>query len=170
MDLAELITVVTVEPVGPDHFVGRSPADRTRPVYGGQFLAQAVMAAGGTVEPGRAPHSLHGYFVRAGAAQIPIDYRVERVRDGRSFSHRSVVATQDDREVFRLIISFQVPTVGLSHQEPFEMASGLDPSTFPSYRHWVEELSDNRAHDWFREDIPVDIRFENAPPPRPEPR
>ena len=139
MDLSELIAVVVVEPAGPDRFVGCSPADRTRPIYGGQFLAQAVMAAGGTVEAGRVPHSLHAYFVRAGDASTPIDYTVERVRDGRSFSHRSVVATQGGREVFRQLISFQVPSGGLSHQEPFEVPFGIDPSTFPGYREWVED-------------------------------
>lgn len=167
MDVLELIDVVQVRRDGEDRFVGHSPADRTRSVYGGQFLAQATMAAGATVEPGRLPHSLHGYFVRAGQAQTPITYRVERVRDGRSFSHRSVVAEQQGKEVFRQLLSFQVPGGGPEHQEPFRVEPGLDPATFRDYRDWVAELSDNDAHDWFRERIPVELRFQDAPPPRP---
>lgn len=147
--------------------MGHSPADRTRSVYGGQFLAQALMAAAATVEPGRLPHSLHAYFVRAGLPQTPISYRVERVRDGRNFSHRNVVATQQGREVFRQMLSFQVPSAGPDHQEPISVAAGTDPSTFPDYRQWVAELSDNTDHYWFREQVPVDLRFEDAPPARP---
>jgi len=167
MDLDELLAVLRLEGEGGDLFTGRSPADRDRPVYGGQFLAQALLAAGATVEPGRAPHSLHAYFVRSGPAQVPIDYVVDRVRDGRNFSHRAVVARQDGKEVFRLIASFQVPSSGLSHQEPFEVPTGTDPAAFPGYRAWVADLSDNDDHPWFREQVPVDIRFEDAPPARP---
>ncbi|MGF1598814.1 MAG: acyl-CoA thioesterase [Acidimicrobiales bacterium] len=167
MDVARLVEQLTVEAVADDHFTGYSPADRDRQVYGGQFLGQALMAASATVDGDRVPHSLHAYFVRSGAAHLPIEYRVERIRDGRTASHRSVVATQDGREMFRQLMSFQVPRPGLSYPGPVAIRPGLDPSTFPSYRHWVAELSDNRDHAWFAEDLPLDIRFENAPPPRP---
>lgn len=170
MDLAQLLDVLTVQPAGGDHFTGRTPADRDRPVYGGQFLAQAVLAAAGTVEPGRHLHSLHAYFLRAGDPKAPIDYAVQRVRDGRSFSHREVVATQNGKEVFREVLSFQVPTGGLRHREPFELDPATDPTTFRGYRDWVRELSDNQAHPWFAEQLPIDIRFEAAPPARPRPR
>lgn len=167
MDLTELLTVLTVEAQGGDVFVGHSPADRQRPVYGGQFLAQALLAAGATVEPGRRPHSLHAYFVRSGPPRTPIRYEVNRVRDGRSFSHREVVATQDGKEVFRQIQSFQVPTEGLAHTEPFPVTPGFDPATVIGYRQWVKEASANGEHPWFAEQLPLDLRFEGAPPPQP---
>lgn len=169
MDLPQLLNVLTVEPAGGDHFLGRTPADRNRPVYGGQFLAQAVLAGAATVEPGRHLHSLHAYFLRAGDPKAPIDYGVERVRDGRSFSHRSVVATQHGKEVFRQILSFQVPSGGLRHREPFALDPATDPAAFPGYRAWVRDLSDNVDHPWFAEQLPIDIRIQDPPPARPRP-
>ncbi len=167
MDLVTLIDLLRVEPAGPDRFVGRSPTDRDRQVYGGQFLAQALLAAAATVEPGRLPHSLHAYFLRTGSAHTPIEYRVERIRDGRTASHRSVVATQDGREVFRQLQSFQVERPGPTHPPPRPPDAALDPSTLPSYREWVAELSDDDDHPWFAEDVPVDLRIEDPPRPRP---
>ena len=115
METADLVGSLTLDASGDDVFVGHSPPERDRQVYGGQFLGQALMAAAATVEEGRIPHSLHAYFLRTGAAHVPIEYRVERIRDGRTASHRSVVATQDGREVFRQLLSFQVPRPGPTH-------------------------------------------------------
>ncbi|MDA3041355.1 MAG: thioesterase family protein [Actinomycetota bacterium] len=168
MNVDQLLDILAVEPGDDvDHFIGNSPADRDRPVYGGQLLAQALMAAGATVDSGRAPHSLHAYFVRSGSAHTPIDYRVERIRDGRGFSHRSVVAFQSGREIFRQMASFQVPTGGPSYQEPTSVDVALDPSTFVGYRDWVRDLSDNQDHPWFAEVLPIDLRYQGAPAPRP---
>lgn len=163
MDIDELIGLLLVEESATDRFIGHSPADRDRQVYGGQFLAQALMAAAATVEPGRAPHSLHASFLRTGAAHTPIDYRVERIRDGRTASHRSVVASQEGREVFRQLLSFQVERPGLSYPPP-QPVTERDPGTFPSYRDWVAEFSDTEEHPWFAEDLPIDLRLENPPP------
>ena len=167
MGVEDLVELLTVEPAGDDRFVGHSPTDRDRQVYGGQFLAQALMAAAATVEPDRVPHSLHGYFLRTGEARTPITYRVERIRDGRTASHRSVVATQGEREVFRQLQSFQVGRPGLDHSTGPEPTPGIDPSTLVDYRDWVRDLSDNDAHPWFAENLPVEIRLENPPPTRP---
>ena len=161
-----LIEQLEVEPGGSDVFVGHSPADRDRQVYGGQFLGQALMAASATVEPDRLPHSLHAQFLRTGRARTPIEYRVERVRDGRTASHRSVVATQGDREVFRQWVAYQVERPGLSHPEP-RPGMDADPAGFVDYRQWVADLSDNDDHPWFDEDVPVELRLEAAPPTRP---
>lgn len=167
MDPSELVDICTPHLLETDVFIGRSPSDRSRPVYGGQFLAQTLMAAGQTVEPGRVPHSLHAYFVRSGSTGIPIRYEVDRIRDGRAFSHRSVVATQDGREVFRQIMSFQVPTRGLRHHASVDITNGLDPSTLAPYRQWVADMSDDPQHSWFAEDLPIDIRIEDPPTARP---
>lgn len=168
MNVDELVELLRVGHDGDDVFTGHSPADRVRPVYGGQLLGQALMAAAGTVDSDRVPHSLHAYFVRSGAAQTPIRYTVERVRDGRNFSHRSVVADQDGREIFRQTMSFHVPSAaGLDYQEPIAIAPDVDPATFQSYRSWVADLSDSTDHGWFGEQLPIDIRFEDAPQPQP---
>ena len=163
MDIDELIGLLRVEPAGADRFVGHSPADRDRQVYGGQFLAQALLAAAATVEADRAPHSLHAYFLRTGAAHTPIEYRVERIRDGRTASHRAVVATQGDREVFRQLVSFQIDRPGLSYP-PAGPGTDADPAAFTSYRQWVADLSDSDTHPWFSEDLPIELRIENPPP------
>ncbi len=167
MAIEQLVDLLSVEAAGPDRFVGHSPADRDRQVYGGQFLGQALMAAAATVEPDRAPHSIHAYFLRTGAARTPIEYEVERIRDGRTASHRAVVATQDGREVFRQLLSFQIERPGLTHPPPRPPAPDLDPTTLPSYRAWVAELSDRDDHPWFGEHLPLDLRLEDPPPTDP---
>jgi acyl-CoA thioesterase II len=82
------------------------------PLYGGQVAAQALLAAGRTVAADRLPHSLHGYFLRSGDAARPVVFRVDRDRDGRSFSARRVVAVQGGEVIFNMSASFAVPTEG----------------------------------------------------------
>ncbi|MGY1722076.1 acyl-CoA thioesterase [Blastococcus sp. SYSU DS0533] len=86
------------------------------PLYGGQVAAQALYAAGRTVDPDRLPHSLHGYFLRSGDAARPTVFRVDRDRDGGSFSARRVVAIQGGEVVFSMSASFSVPGPGPDHQ------------------------------------------------------
>src|SRR4051794_11041554 len=86
-----------------------SSALQRQRLYGGQVAAQALMAAGLTVPRDRIPHSLHGYFLRAGAPQRPVIFRVDRDRDGRSFSVRRVAALQNGEVIFEMSASFQVP-------------------------------------------------------------
>jgi acyl-CoA thioesterase-2 len=92
------------------------------PLYGGQVAAQALRAAGATVAPDRLPHSLHGYFLRSGDAARPTVFRVDRDRDGRSFSARRVVALQGGEVVFSMSASFTAPGEGpdLQASEPVE--------------------------------------------------
>jgi acyl-CoA thioesterase II len=97
------------------------------PLYGGQVAAQALLAAGRTVGADRTPHSLHGYFLRGGSSARPTEFRVERDRDGRSYSARRVVATQDDAVIFTMSASFAVPTVDVDI-EPHPVAD-LPPLT-----------------------------------------
>ncbi len=86
--------LVAVERVDEDHFLAPVGAEQGARTYGGQLLAQTLAAAQKTVEPDRPVHSLHGYFLRAGAAEHPLELAVERVRDGRSFSARAVTASR----------------------------------------------------------------------------
>jgi acyl-CoA thioesterase-2 len=167
MDFDDLLDTTRLEPDGERVFVGRTPASRTRSIFGGQFLAQALLAAGATVEADRPPHSLHGYFLRPGDPAVPIRYEVDVVRDGRGFSHRQVAATQGGRDVFRLLASFQRVVEGPDHDDP--VAGALGPADEPGdavdYHRWEAAGTDHPDHDAVTSPGPVDIRFEGAPPP-----
>ena len=93
--------------VGDDFFIGHSPPAGNGRIFGGLVFAQAMRAAQATVED-RGVHSAHSYFLRPGNPELPIEYAVDRIRDGRSFTTRRVVAHQDDQAIFNLSISFQV--------------------------------------------------------------
>jgi acyl-CoA thioesterase-2 len=114
----ELLSLMQLEALEDNLFRGVSRDIGTERVFGGQVLAQALLAASHTVEA-RQVHSLHAYFLRAGDHKAPIVYDVDRSRDGRSFSARRVVAIQHGRPIFTLAASFQVEEEGLEHQ--FEM-------------------------------------------------
>jgi acyl-CoA thioesterase-2 len=131
-------------------------------VFGGQFLAQALVAAQRSVAGDRAVHSLHGYFLRAGDASQPTELRVERVRDGRSFSQRAVRALQRNRECFRTLLSFHVPEAGLEY-EPQRMPEVPTPDEVAlTYTEFIEA---QRSADepWESGALSVDIRYINPP-------
>ena len=128
--------ILTLQPAADDHFVGRSPIDHRSRVYGGLVVAQALIAAYGTVE-GRICHSLHCYFLRMGDPAVPIDYAVERVRDGAGFSVRRVTATQGLRTIFALMASFQKLEIGPEHQ--FPMPDETPPEQlFDEMKRWLD--------------------------------
>jgi acyl-CoA thioesterase-2 len=114
--VADLIRLLDLEKVEENIFRGSNPADLSQRVFGGQVLAQALVAATRTAPPGRACHSLHAYFLRPGDPAIPILYEVDRSRDGGSFSVRRVVAIQHGQQIFVLAASFQTPESGFEHQ------------------------------------------------------
>jgi acyl-CoA thioesterase-2 len=111
-----LLDLLTLERLDDDHFRADFVFSEIEHLYGGQVAAQALLAAGRTVEDGRLPHSLHGYFLRAGDAAHPTEFRVDRDRDGRSFSARRVVALQRDEVIFSMAASFTVAGPGLDAQ------------------------------------------------------
>lgn len=106
-----------------DIFVGASQPMPHGRVYGGQVLAQSIVAAQRTVDPQRTAHSLHGYFLRPGDADKPITFSVDRIHDGRSFSTRRTQAFQDGAPIFSMIASFELESPGLEHELP--MPDGL---------------------------------------------
>jgi acyl-CoA thioesterase II len=109
----DLRSLLTLERVDRDLFRGRNANYGPRQtLYGGQVAAQCLLAAAATVEPGRLPHSFHGYFLRAGRADLPVILEVDRDRDGRSFSARHVVALQDGDVIFSMITSFHEERAG----------------------------------------------------------
>jgi acyl-CoA thioesterase-2 len=114
----ELIGTLDLEPLEVNLFRGRSPQSRWQRVYGGQVIGQALVAACRTVEDvaTRPPHSLHAYFLLGGDPKVPIIYEVDRIRDGRSFTTRRVVAIQHGHAIFTMSVSFHLSEEGLSHQ------------------------------------------------------
>ena len=110
-----LLSILDLEPLEHNLFRGRSPQVGWQRVFGGQVIGQALVAAARTVT-GRAAHSLHAYFMRPGDPSVPIIYEVDRIRDGRSFTTRRVVAIQHGEAIFSMSASFQVEEEGLDHQ------------------------------------------------------
>ncbi|MEM7091493.1 MAG: acyl-CoA thioesterase domain-containing protein [Actinomycetota bacterium] len=105
---ATFAEILEMESHGPDTWVGLSPSYTWGRVYGGQVVAQALWAALQTVDEHFLPHSLHAYFIRGGVVDEPIRYEVDRLRNGRSFCTRSVVARQSSGAILHLSSSFQV--------------------------------------------------------------
>ncbi|TPJ78178.1 acyl-CoA thioesterase II [Mesorhizobium sp. B2-5-13] len=112
----ELLRILDLEMLEHNLYRGRSPQVEWQRVFGGQTIAQALVAAQRTVEPDRFVHSLHGYFMRPGDIKVPIIYEVDRIRDGGSFTTRRVLAIQHGQAIFSLEASFQVDEKGLEHQ------------------------------------------------------
>ncbi len=114
MTLAEFLALFDLTPAGQDRFIGHSPDNGWRRVFGGQVLAQSLVAAERTVD-GVPPHSLHGYFLLGGDPKEPIAFEVERLRNGRSFTTRRIVARQRGEAIFTMVASFHAPEAGLDH-------------------------------------------------------
>ena len=158
--LAHLLRVLDLKPNGTDRFEGATEQEEGR-LFGGIVLGQSVVAAGRTVAAGTI-HSMHGYFLRAGRPAKPIDYRVERIRDGRNFTGRRVSAFQDgDDMIFEASISFTAEEEGFEYQEPMPEAIGPEGQTA-----WWETLANGpdqqreRLHrHWIN---PIDIRSGEA--------
>ena len=127
--IEELLATLDLEPLEQNLFRGRSPQSGWQRVFGGQVIGQALVAAARTVE-GRDAHSLHAYFMRPGDPAVPIIYEVERIRDGKSFATRWVVAIQHGQPIFSMSVSFQVSEAGLDHQIP--MPKVPPPEELPS--------------------------------------
>jgi acyl-CoA thioesterase-2 len=129
---ADLVHLLEVEALQPDLFRGHSPHDSNQRVFGGQVAAQALVAAGRTVRAG-VVHSLHAYFLRAGDPS-PILYRVQRIRDGRSFTARRVEAIQHDEVIFNLTASFHdnIDELGFDHQDDLR-AAAPPPESLPTF-------------------------------------
>ncbi len=133
-----LVDLLDLERIEENIFRGRSPHEQLQRVFGGQVAGQALVAAGRTTEGQRPVHSLHAYFLRPGRPGVPIVYQVERVRDGRSFTTRRVVAVQQGRTIFNLTASFHRPEPGFEHQLP--MPGVPDPESLPTL---ADELRDH---------------------------
>ncbi|MCI4009912.1 acyl-CoA thioesterase II [Brevibacterium sp. ZH18] len=139
-----------------DFFIGHSQYKPDGRVFGGQVLAQCVVAAAATLPKDRLIHSLHGYFLRAGDVSEPIEFGVERLRDGRSFSARRVHAYQKNAPILSLIASFQDEQEGLEHAEA--MPTGLPaPEDCPDVRDIVRDDESAQATEWLKK-RPFEVR------------
>src|SRR4051812_19824370 len=156
---AELVQLLDIETLDTDLFRGTSPDTDRQRVFGGQVAAQALIAAIRTAHDDLHVHSLHAYFLRPGDTTIPIIYDAERIRDGRSFETRRVVARQHGHPIFYATASFQRPEEGLDHQDAMPPVPGPDQGlTFAQ----IAELrsGDKRsAADFAKEWAALDTRY-----------
>ncbi|MFG1948071.1 acyl-CoA thioesterase II [Nonomuraea sp. NPDC048826] len=158
--LKEVLDLLDLEQLEQDMFRGRSPEERIQRVFGGQVAAQALVAAGRTVPPGKNVHSLHAYFIRPGDPAIPIVYDVERVRDGRSFTTRRVVAIQHGKAIFTMSASFHVDEPGIEHQASI-MPAVPAPESLPTFQEQMLALvgEEHEMREWLSRPRPVDARY-----------
>jgi acyl-CoA thioesterase-2 len=153
-----LIEILDLEELEVNIFRGRSPQENRQRVFGGQVAGQALVAAGRTVVRG-AVHSLHAYFLRPGDPTKPILYEVDRIRDGRTFTTRRVVALQHGKAIFNLATSFQPEEAGPEHQ--VEMPEAPDPETLPDPQELLAQAKDSlprEALEWLTRDRPIEVR------------
>jgi acyl-CoA thioesterase-2 len=156
-----LVALLDLERIEENIFRGVSPADRPVRVFGGQVAGQALVAAGRTVAKDRGVHSLHAYFIRGGDPSVPIVYEVDRIRDGRSFTTRRVVAIQRGKAIFSLSASFQVRESGIDHQEQMpEVPRPDELLTWPEHMASAAEVLGDIA----RLPRPIDVRYVSEPP------
>src|SRR5262252_4467929 len=128
----EVVEILDLEPLEVNLFRGRSPQSRWQRVFGGQVIGQALVAACRTVDDvaTRPPHSLHAYFLLGGDPKVPIIYEVDRIRDGKSFTTRRVVAIQHGHAIFSMAASFHMDETGFEHQA--KMPDVPPPEKLPS--------------------------------------
>jgi acyl-CoA thioesterase-2 len=155
-----LVGLLDLETLEVNLFRGISPPHSLPRVFGGQVAAQALVAAGRTVPEDREVHSLHAYFIRPGDPAVPIVYETERVRDGRSFTTRRVLAIQHGVPIFSLSASFQLPQTGLQHTQPTPVGVPA-PDTLPG----LDALASSAGARWLTQGPrPLDMRFVSPPP------
>jgi acyl-CoA thioesterase-2 len=162
--LDALVDILDLEELEVNLFRGRSPQEMRQRVFGGQVAGQALVAACRTVERGLV-HSLHAYFLRPGDPRVPIVYQVDRIRDGKSFTTRLVVAIQHGKAIFQLSASFQPDEPGLEHQDP--MPPAPDPDSLPTWRERIAPALPQLPEEmrqWMTRDRPIDLRYDGEIP------
>src|SRR6516225_11885229 len=157
----DLLSILDLEQLEVNLFRGRSPQSRWQRVFGGQVIGQALVAACRTVEDVavRPPHSLHAYFLLGGDPKLPIIYEVDRIRDGRSFTTRRVVAIQHGHAIFSMSVSFHVEEGDLSHQ--FTMPNVPPPETLPNdgeIRQRALAHMPEAIRRYYERERPIDLR------------
>ncbi len=160
--LDELVNLLDLEAIEVNLFRGVSPDENRQRVFGGQVAGQALVAATRTVQPDRHVHSLHAYFLRPGDPNVPILYEVDRIRDGRSFTTRRVVAIQHGKAIFNLQTSFHVAESGLDFQVtmPLNVPAA---ETLPDFKTRMAPFKD-RMGEMYDRPRPIDLRHVGTDP------
>jgi acyl-CoA thioesterase II len=154
----DLLAILDLEQLEHNLFRGRSPQVGWQRVFGGQVIGQALVAACRTVE-GRRPHSLHAYFLLGGDPTVPIIYEVDRIRDGRSFTTRRVVAIQHGRAIFAMSVSFHADEPGLTHAAT--MPDVPPPEGLPSeaeIKSGVLPLMPDPVRAYYERERPIELK------------
>jgi acyl-CoA thioesterase-2 len=163
-DLVDVLDLSPLDPVSGDgvhyQFIGRSQPQPHGRAYGGQVLAQALIAAGRSVPDGRVAHSMHGYFLRPGDSNESIEFSVEKLRDGNSFSARRTHALQRGAPILSMIASFQLPAAGVEHQEPMPDVPG--PEDLTPMHELLQRIDSPIARAW-EASRPIDLRHVEPP-------
>ena len=159
--IQDVLAILDLEPLEVNLFRGRSPQSRWQRVFGGQVIGQALVAACRTVEDvaARPPHSLHAYFLLGGDPKVPIIYEVDRIRDGRSFTTRRVIAIQHGHAIFSMSVSFHLPKKDLTHQ--FTMPDVPKPDALPSeaeIRDRLLPLMPDPVRRYYERERPIELR------------
>jgi acyl-CoA thioesterase II len=157
-----LLELLDLETIDLNLFRGRQPDTGRQRVFGGQVAAQSLVAAARTAPAETTVHSLHSYFLRPGDHEMPIVYDVDRLRDGRSFATRRVIARQHGRPIYALTASFHVQEEGFEHQDVSIDVPGPDDS--------IDLMSliggdEARKAEWLREWAALDLRIADRNPP-----
>src|SRR5712691_3299022 len=153
-----LLELLDLEPLEVNLFRGLSPQSNWQRVFGGQVIGQALVAATRTVEA-RAAHSMHAYFLLGGDPKVPIIYEVDRIRDGKSFTTRRVVAIQHGQAIFTMAASFHVDEEGLTHQAP--MPEIAPPESLPDesmLRARALPVMPDPVRHYYERDRPIELR------------
>lgn len=163
--LDDLLVLLDIEALEVNLFRGVSPVADHQRVFGGQVAAQALVAAGRTVEPDRHVNSLHSYFLSPGDTTVPIIFEVDRPKDGRTFTTRRVNAIQHGRVIFNLSASFQIDEPGPEHVDA--MPEVPEPETLPTWQERMRAYADQFSPDvvaWMVRERPIDSRPTELPP------
>lgn len=159
VQVRQLKELLDVETLDRDLYRGARMPGATGRVFGGQVIAQALVAAGRSVDDARPAHSLHAYFMRPGDDDLPIIYRVVRDYDGRSFATRRVIALQKGVPILNMAASFQTAEEGLRHQAP--MPEVAPPEALVSEGDFVRAHADRlpaQMVEWIGRPRPIEIR------------
>jgi acyl-CoA thioesterase-2 len=163
-----LLLALRLEPLGRDRFQAPAEPGRFDRVFGGQVVAQALLAASATVTA-KSPHSLHAYFVEAGIPGQPVEVSVDRVRDGRSISSRRVAVMQGEREILIAMVSFHTAPEEFELPEspsPESPSPEWSPDDLPRLQNWVRDPSPAKQAfglSWIEQPPPVELRMSEPP-------
>ena len=161
--MPSFLDILGVSQTSENCFIGQPSSDKAERMFGGLFLAQAMICSRQSVSEGKSIHSLHSYFLRPGDTTLPVEYRVDLVRDGRSYAHREVTAYQNEKEVFRMLCSYAVGSPGYEYAG-LSSPEVLDPEqVMYTYTDFCRDQMPNEEYIKDVKARPFEIRYINPP-------